>query len=88
MVHLHVKKYRNCIVIFSAEHSSKLLPLYFQYEIEQALTLGVPPEKIFYAMPFKPIEHCQYACARGVGFVVVSCVEEVEKIAEFWPGAK
>lgn len=50
-------------------------------EIQQALSLGVTPDKIIYAHTTKPLSHIRYACAHGVDMMTFDSEDELLKIS-------
>lgn len=52
------------------------------------LGLGVPPSRIIYAQPCKPISHLQYAARHGVQLLTFDSEEELTKVAQHHPGAR
>ncbi len=50
-----------------------------QGEIQQALSLGVTPDKIIYAHPTKPMSHIKYARTHGVDVMTFDSEEELLK---------
>lgn len=58
------------------------------YEIDQLLRLGVNPEKIIYGTSIKPPTHIKSSFAAGVHRFAADSREELQKIAQYAPGAK
>ncbi|XP_047649565.1 ornithine decarboxylase-like [Phacochoerus africanus] len=59
-----------------------------QGELEQVLGLGVPPSRIIYANPCKPVSHILYAARHGVQLLTFDSEEELIKVAQHYPGAR
>ncbi len=57
-------------------------------EIKQVLAMGVPPEKIIFANPIKPISHLKYAFNAGVDYMTFDNSDELDKIKEHHKNAK
>ncbi len=58
------------------------------YEIDLLLSLGVEPYKIVYGTSIKPASQIKQAFDAGVNRFAVDSIEEIDKIAEYAPGAK
>ena len=52
------------------------------------LGLGVPPSRIIYANPCKPVSHILYAAHHGVQPLTFDSEEELIKVAQHYPGAR
>lgn len=52
------------------------------------LDLGVSPELIIFANPFKEISHLKYAARMGVKVMSFDCEMELQKVKQFCPSAK
>lgn len=61
--------------------------VHFQSEIEQTLGIGVDPNKIIYANPFKQMSHIEHAKKNDVNLTVFDDVMELEKIKSIFPEA-
>lgn len=58
------------------------------FEIDQLLSLGVNPNKIIYGTSVKPAEHIHRSFQAGVKRFAADSREELQKIAQYAPGAK
>jgi len=56
-------------------------------EIDRCLGLGIPPSRIIFANPCKIPAHILHAKAVGVHRMTADSMEEMEKIAQLYPGA-
>lgn len=56
--------------------------LHLQAELQLALSLGVPPDRIIYANPCKQASHLKYACQHGVQMMTFDCEDELLNISQ------
>jgi ornithine decarboxylase len=57
-------------------------------ELDEAISVGVPPEKIIFANPCKGKEHILFAKQIGVEMMTFDNVDELEKVYSLYPNAK
>lgn len=53
--------------------------------MQQILQLGVNPERIIFAAPWKAEDHINYAHEHGINKIVVDSEDELRKLAEIIP---
>lgn len=58
------------------------------FEIDEAIQLGIKPERIIYGTSIKPASHIERSFRNGVTRFAADSREELEKIAEYAPGAR
>eukprot|EP01104_Vermistella_antarctica_P011539 TRINITY_DN3227_c0_g1_i1.p1 TRINITY_DN3227_c0_g1~~TRINITY_DN3227_c0_g1_i1.p1 ORF type:complete len:495 (-),score=109.47 TRINITY_DN3227_c0_g1_i1:34-1518(-) len=59
-----------------------------QVEVQTALEAGVPPERIIYAHPIKPVAYLLGVRAWGVKMMTFDNSQELRKVARYYPGAE
>lgn len=57
-------------------------------EIQHVLDLGVKPERIIFAHPFKMVQHVEYAKEVGVTTCTVDTEFEIEKLHKYYRNIK
>ena len=67
---------------------SKLNVHPIQIEIKTVLDLGVSPDRIIYAQPFKQVSHLKYAVSRGVDLMTFDNDAELHSIHAHCPMAR
>jgi ornithine decarboxylase len=58
-----------------------------RYEMDKALLVGVPPEKILFGNTIKKASDIEYAYQKGIRLFATDCLMDIEKIATHAPGS-
>jgi ornithine decarboxylase len=58
------------------------------FEVDEVIQIGVKPERIIYGTSIKPAKHIQRSFRNGVTRFAADSREELEKIAQYAPGAR